>query len=107
MSDVPPIATERLELVSMSPASIGALLAGRRAEAEAIAGLTPPEGWPDPHDERFLRLRLRQMTEDEGVQPWLMRAMVSRDRERRMVGHIGFHGRPDGRGAAGRGYTVT
>ena len=82
----------------MSPAFIGALLAGRRAEAEAIAGLTLPEGWPDRHDERFLRLRLRQMGEDEGVQPWLVRAIVSRDRERGMLGHIGFHGRPDGRG---------
>jgi len=90
----------------MSSAFIEALLAGRRAEAEAIAGLTLPEGWPDPHDERFLRLRLRQMGEDEGVQPWLVRAIVSRDRERGMLGHIGFHGRPDGRGAAELGYTV-
>ena len=53
----------------MSPAFIEALLAGRRAEAEEIASLTLPGGWPDPHDERFLRLRLRQMGEDEGVQP--------------------------------------
>ena len=106
MSDIPRIATERLELVSMSPTFIEALLAGRRAEAEAIAGLTLPDGWPDPRDERFLRLRLRQMGEDEGVQPWLVRAMVSRDRERGMLGHIGFHGRTDGRGAAELGYTV-
>jgi len=90
----------------MSPAFIESLLAGRRAEAEAIADLRLPEGWPDPHDERFLRLRLRQMGEDEAVQPWLARAMVSRDRERRMVGHIGFHGPPDGRGMAEMGYTV-
>ena len=106
MSDIPPIATERLELVSMSSAFIEALLAGRRAEAEAIAGLTLPGGWPDPHDERFLRLRLRQMGEDAAVQPWLVRVMVSRDREHGMLGHIGFHGRPDGRGAAELGYTV-
>ena len=31
---------------------------------------------------------------------------MSRDRERGMLGHIGFHGRPDGRGAAELGYTV-
>lgn len=90
----------------MSPAFIEALLSGRRAEAEAAAGLTLPDGWPDPHDERFLRLRLRQMREDEGVQPWLVRAMVSRDRERGMLGHIGFHGPPDERGMAEMGYTV-
>ena len=69
MSDILSIRTERLELVSMSPAFIEALLAGRRSEAETIAGLTLPGGWPDPHDERFLRLRLRQMGEDERVQP--------------------------------------
>ena len=90
----------------MSPAFIEALLADRRAEAEAIGGLRLPEGWPDPHDERFLRLRLRQMAEDPTVQPWLMRAMVLRDSERPMIGHIGFHGPPDGRGAAELGYTV-
>jgi len=90
----------------MSPAFIEALLAGRPAEAEAIGGFRPPEGWPDPHDERFLRLRLRQMAEDPTVQPWLMRAMVPRNGERGMLGHIGFHGRPDGRGAAELGYTV-
>jgi len=106
VSDVLPIRTERLELVSLAPALIEALLAGQRAETEAAAGLTLPNGWPDPHDERFLRLRLRQMREDEGVEPWLVRAMVSRDRERRMLGHIGFHGPPDERGAAELGYTV-
>jgi hypothetical protein len=82
----------------MSPPFIEAPLAGRRAEAKAIGGFRLPEGWPDPHDERFLRLRLRQMAEDPTVQPWLMRAMVSRDREHVMLGHIGFHGPPDGRG---------
>jgi RimJ/RimL family protein N-acetyltransferase len=46
------------------------------------------------------------MGEDAAVQPWLVRAIVSRDRERGMLGHIGFHGRPDGRGAAELGYTV-
>src|SRR3990172_9744213 len=98
MSDVLPIATERLELVSMSPAFIEALLAGQRAGAEAAAGLTLPEGWPDPHDERFLRLRLRQMGEDAAVQPWLVPAIVSRDRERGMLGHVGFPGRTGGPG---------
>src|SRR3990170_1500013 len=46
MSDVPPIATERLELVSMSPAFIGALLAGRPGAGGAglhgAAAVSPP-----------------------------------------------------------------
>jgi len=106
MSDVLPILTGHLELVAMSPALIEALLAGQRAETEAAAGFKLPDGWPDRHDERFLRLRLRQMREDAAVQPWLVRAMVSRDRERGMLGHIGFHGPPDERGMAELGYTV-
>ena len=32
--------------------------------------------------------------------------MVSRDRQRGMLGHIGFHGPPDERGMAEMGYTV-
>ncbi|MDP2675436.1 MAG: GNAT family N-acetyltransferase [Dehalococcoidia bacterium] len=95
-----------MELVSMSSALIEALLAGQRVETEAAAGFKLAEGWPDPHDERFLRLRLRQMREDAAVQPWLVRAMVPRDRERGMLGHIGFHGPPDERGMAEMGYTV-
>ena len=90
----------------MSPPFIEAVLTGRRAEAEAIAGFKLADGWPDAHDERFLRRRLREMAQDEATQPWLARAMVSRDRERGMLGRIGFHGPPDGRGMAEMGYTV-
>ena len=90
----------------MSPPLIEALLEGRRAEAEAIAGLTLPQDWPDAHDERFLRLRLAQMRDDAATQPWLARALVLEQRGRPMIGHIGFHGPPDARGVAEMGYTV-
>src|SRR3990170_731810 len=43
MSDIPPIATERLELVSMSSAFIEALLAGRPRRA-LPAPAAPPDG---------------------------------------------------------------
>ena len=102
---VPPVQTRRLELESMSPEFIAALLSGRRAEAEAIAGLALPANWPGG-DERFLRLRLPQLRADPSIQPWLMRAIVLPDPERTMVGHIGFHGRPNDDGAAELGYTV-
>src|SRR3972149_627294 len=52
MVDVPPITTRRLELVSISPTFVEALLAGQRAEAEAIAGFKLADGWPGPHAER-------------------------------------------------------
>ena len=103
--EIPVIHTRRLELAAMSPQFIEAVLSGRRDEAERIAGLKLPKDFPGEHA-RFLRTRLPQMQKDPSAQPWLMRAMVSSDPERMMVGHIGFHARPDDGGAAEMGYTV-
>jgi len=90
----------------MSPVFLDAILAGRREHAEDIAGFKPPAGWPDHHDDRFLRLRLDQMRKDAGSQQWLVRAMVLRTPGRPMIGHIGFHGPPELIGRAEMGYTV-
>jgi ribosomal-protein-alanine N-acetyltransferase len=103
---VPPISSERLDLVSMSPHFISAVLAGRRAEAERLGQLCVVDNWPDEADSRFLRLRLEQMQADPSVQVWLARAMVLRDPARTMAGHIGFHGPPEQVGRAELGYTV-
>ncbi len=73
--------------------------------AEGIGGFPIPNRWPDDRDEKTLRLRLGQMNSDPGTQPWLLRAMIQRVGSRTMVGHIGFHGRPQER-AAELGYTV-
>jgi len=103
---IPSIQTDRLELVSLSPLFIDAILAGRRKEAERLAGLQLPEGWPDEHDARFLRMRLGQLRSDPRWQEWLARAMVLRTIGRPMTGYIGFHGPPDVIGRAEMGYTV-
>jgi len=103
---VPPIQTNRLELVSLSPHVIDAILAGRRKEAERLADLQLPEDWPDEHDARFLRMRLGQLRSNPEWQEWLARAMVFRTNGRPMAGHIGFHGQPDVVGRAEMGYTV-
>lgn len=87
------IRAERLELVWLSPELLEALLAGRREEAERLGGFAIPAGWPDEHDGRFLALRLRQTLEEPSRGPWYVRAIVLPD-ERRMIGHIGFHGPP-------------
>lgn len=88
------ITSERLDLVWLSPDYMDALLAGRLEEAEQIGGFVLPDDWPDEHDARFLRFRLKQAREDPAQLPWLVRAMVLRGPDRQLIGHIGFHGAP-------------
>jgi RimJ/RimL family protein N-acetyltransferase len=92
--EVAPIRTERLELVSMSPDSIGALLNGRRDAAAQELGVVLPDGWPDAHDAGFLRLRLGQMRARPEIQEWAVRAITFIGEERPFAGHLGFHGPP-------------
>ena len=106
---VPAIRSQRLELVSLSPAVLEALLDGRRKEAEAQLPVPLPDGWPDEGVAPFLRVRLEQMRREPESQEWLVRALVLR-RDREMVGHAGFHGPPGtgglAPGKAELGYTV-
>jgi ribosomal-protein-alanine N-acetyltransferase len=92
--DIQPVRTPRLELVSMTPDFMEAVLAGRRAEAEALLGIVLPDEPPDPAVERFLSHRVRQLHEKPEAQKWLARAIVPRDGARIMVGNAGFHGEP-------------
>ncbi len=102
---VDPIRSERLDLVSLSPEFLAAIVEGDRQRAGTLIGLDLPGGWLQD-DERFVRLRLEQMRKDPSARQWLIRAMVLRAPRRRIVGHIGFHGSPDARGAVEVGYTV-
>jgi [ribosomal protein S5]-alanine N-acetyltransferase len=107
--EVSTIRSSRLDLVSMSPAFMEALLEGRRDEATALLGAPLPDGWPEEDDEGFLRLRLAQMKSDPPAQQWLVRALILRDAAT-MAGHAGFHGPPGSHGlgsdAVELGYTV-
>jgi RimJ/RimL family protein N-acetyltransferase len=55
-----------------------------------------------------MRLRIRQLTEDPSLGPWLVHVMVARDHDdisaRTMVGHCGYHGAPDADGMVEIGY---
>jgi RimJ/RimL family protein N-acetyltransferase len=102
---VPPIASARLDLVSLPVAFMEAVLAGETAAAEAILGSRIPAGWSDAVSDLF-RYRLGQLKSDPTQLQWLARAMVLRDRDRTVIGHIGFHGPPDERGMVEVGYTV-
>jgi len=61
------------------------------AGAGRILGVPIPDGLLDSTD--VMSLRLKQLEADPTLQPWLLRAMVLRER-RVMVGHIGFHTAP-------------
>jgi RimJ/RimL family protein N-acetyltransferase len=107
---VPAIRSRRLDLVSMSPEFIGALLDGDRDQAVALIGIELPQGWPDDNTWGFLRMRFGQLQREPEAQQWLGRALVLR-RPRTMVGYAGFHGPPGSNAleeadAVELGYTV-
>ncbi|MFZ5919400.1 MAG: GNAT family N-acetyltransferase [Chloroflexota bacterium] len=83
--------THRLELVSMGPTLLEALLAGDHASAAQIGGFQILNGFI--LRKRTLQMRLRQIQANPKVQPWLLRAMVIRQ-SRMMCGYIGFHSEP-------------
>lgn len=85
------IASDRLDLISMTPAFLEACLARDSEVASGLLGLEVPEDWL--RERGLMRLRLDQMRRDPALQPWLLRAIVLRGR-RTMVGYIGFHDRP-------------
>lgn len=98
--DVPPIHTARLELVSMTPDFMEAVLAGRLAEAQELLGAEVPAAPVDEAVEHFLVRRIRQLRQEPEVQRWLARAIVQKEGGRLMIGNVGFHGQP-GVNAAG------
>ena len=105
--DIPPIPTERLELVSMTVPFMEALRDGDlEAASRAVAAEVP--GWLPGQLEHFLEYRLAQLEVDPSVRPWLGRAMLLADEAgvRRVVGTIGFHGPPDDQGRLEVGYSV-
>ena len=93
IATAPPILSDRLELVSVSPAVLEALFAGETATASRLLGAEVPPGWPPDGPASFLGLRYRQMQGDPSLQPWLVRALALRE-TREVVGTAGFHGPP-------------
>jgi RimJ/RimL family protein N-acetyltransferase len=85
------ILPERLDLVPLTPEFLRAMLRHDLAEAERILGFPLPDGLLDSTD--VMALRLEQLESNPSLQPWLLRALVLRER-RVMVGHIGFHTAP-------------
>jgi [ribosomal protein S5]-alanine N-acetyltransferase len=105
--DVPPIRTERFELVSMSLRFMRLLLARELEAAAAEIGATIPADMPDRLD-NFLQFRIADPEVDASAQPWLGRAivLVEADGTRRAIGSAGFHAPPDEHGRVEVGYRV-
>ena len=83
------IRAARVDLVWLSPEVLEGLRAGRVAE---IAGAAVPAAWVT-RAARLFELRLQQLEREPQRAPWLVRAIVERDR-RAIVGHVSFHGPP-------------
>ena len=83
--------SRRLELVSMGPTLLEALLAGDRARAAQIGGFQIPNDLT--LSKRTLQMRLQQIRANPKVRPWLLRAIVIRQSQT-MCGRIGFHSEP-------------
>lgn len=91
MTNLLPIESDRLALVSMSPDFLKASLQDDRAAASHILGASISPEWFDEQD--LIRLRLADLDSDPLYQQWSLRAIVLRARQH-MIGHIGFHSRP-------------
>jgi RimJ/RimL family protein N-acetyltransferase len=102
--DVPTIRSRRLELTSLGPEPIEMVLDHGPGPASVVAGYKIPGDWPGA-DEGFLKLRLGQMRSDPRWQQWLVRAILLGP-ERKMIGHVGFHGPPREGEKLEVGYTI-
>ena len=100
--------TPRLELVPLVATVITALVDG----AAESAGLSVPDGWPDTHDDGFLRSRRSQQEADPSRAQWVRGVVIPASGPvRALAGHAGFHGPPgvNGPGTSGAlevGYTI-
>ncbi len=103
-----PLVTPRLKLVPLVATVITALVDGA---AESV-GLSVPDGWPDTHDDGFLRSRRSQQEADPSRAQWVRGVVIPASGPvRALAGHAGFHGPPgvNGPGTAGAlevGYTI-
>ncbi|MGI5166191.1 GNAT family N-acetyltransferase [Spirillospora sp. CA-253888] len=93
-----------LRLVELSPAALTALLADDLAEASRIAGVRLTGFFATADAKGVWKRRLDQIAADPEDARWIARAGVTADGT--VVGHAGFHTRPDGEGRVEVAYAV-
>jgi ribosomal-protein-alanine N-acetyltransferase len=98
------VSTPRLDLVSLSPPLVAALVRGDLVTARRLASFRIDDD-TFAADAHVLGLRHEQLTKDPNEEPWLLHAGVSRETGA-VVGKVGFHAPPDATGAVEIGYRV-
>lgn len=98
------IQTKRLELLACSAEAAQAILRNR-ANLETLLGARVSEDWPIEDLQEFLPLYLQQLEADPLLLGWGVWLMVHRA-EQKIVGDLGFKGRPDPGGTVEIGYSV-
>jgi [ribosomal protein S5]-alanine N-acetyltransferase len=98
------VSTPRLDLLSLSPALVSALVR-KDLDAARVLAPFPIEDDTFAADDHVLGRRHEQLTKDPSEEPWLYRAAVLRDTGR-VVGRVGFHAPPDENRAVEIGYSV-
>jgi ribosomal-protein-alanine N-acetyltransferase len=95
-----------VDLLILDADALQALVDRDLDRAAAVVGLELPEDFAN--DTWLWTLRLGQMIGEPEEASWLVRAIVAREGPGagRIVGHAGFHGRPDARGMVEIGYRI-
>lgn len=86
--DLYPIASDRLDLITLSPDILRLSLSNDASTVEQLLGISVPDEWFEKRG--LIELRLQQLAKDPNYLPWGLRAMSLRA-ESKMVGYIGFH----------------
>lgn len=98
--------TERLELVPITVEMVEAIFRDDRHACEQLAGASMPEAWPGKAlVERAFSTSLESIRADPDRLLWGDHLVLD-PRERRIVGSVVFHGRPDDGGCTEVGYGI-
>jgi ribosomal-protein-alanine N-acetyltransferase len=101
------LCTERLLLIAVTLPMVEAVLAGDRAALERLTRARGPEAWPGPElIHRGFGASIEAVRAEPVRRLWGDRLLISRDGERRLVGSVVFHGKPDEDGVAEVGYGI-
>lgn len=99
------MSTPTVRLVEIPPEAMQALVEGDLDRASALTGTSLSHFLASDACTWLWRIRLEQGERDPASRPWFARAAVA-DPDGPVVGHAGFHGKPDESGMVEVGYTV-